>query len=90
MPVPIFKSIQVLGSQLLLHKPENPREFLLHELKRMREDPGRQDMTKSIFTEKDLETSKIQNLVLAHVAANQSFNLLFKFSQCSIAQREES
>ena len=52
----VLRLFQELGTALIYNKPEDPRAFIIEELKRLKEKEKVQQLGSSIFTETDVET----------------------------------
>ena len=52
----VLRLFQELGTALIYNKPDDPRAFIIEELKRLKEKEKVQQLGSSIFTDTDVET----------------------------------
>ena len=52
----VLRLFQELGTSLIYNKPEDPRKFIIEELKKLKEKEKVQKLGSSIFTDMDIQT----------------------------------
>ena len=52
----VLRLFQELGTALIYNKPEDPRQFIIDELKKLKEKEKVQQLGSGIFTEMDVQT----------------------------------